>query len=245
MGVFTTDGLIIKEQKVKESDRLITILTKDKGIIRAFAPRAMSIRSKNVSATQLLAYSRLTIFEGRDTYKINEAASHDIFMDLRRDVSALFLAGYLCELVYTLSPMEEDSQEYLNLILRALYLMSKKTLPLSQIKSVCELRLCTFSGYMPNLECCGGCGGSSENMFFDATGGGLLCSNCNKYGSIPLSSGVLSAMRYIISAESGKEFSFKLSDAGLSTLGEICEKFTLSQTERGYKSLDMYKNMEG
>ena len=35
-----TQGLIIKEQTIGESDRLVTVLTRDNGVLRAFARRA-------------------------------------------------------------------------------------------------------------------------------------------------------------------------------------------------------------
>lgn len=245
MAVFTTDGLIIREQKTGESDRLVTILTADKGLIRAFAPRALNIKSKNVGATQLLAYSRMTVFQGRDTYKINEAASIEVFMPLRSDMDALFLAGYLSELARTLAPQEEPARDFLQLMLRALYLLSNKTLSPAQIKAVVELRMCTLSGYMPNLDNCGRCGAIDGQMYFDAVGGTVVCENCRRGGDLPLSGGVLAAMRHIESAQDGKEFSFKLPREGIEMLGRITERFTLAQTDRNYKSLELYNSMQG
>ena len=49
-----TDGLVIMERTVGESDRLVTLLTREEGIIRAFSPLAKTLKSKQGSATQLL-----------------------------------------------------------------------------------------------------------------------------------------------------------------------------------------------
>ena len=48
---FTTDALVIKEMSVGESDRLVTLFTRDYGLIRAFAAGAKSVRSKKGAAT--------------------------------------------------------------------------------------------------------------------------------------------------------------------------------------------------
>ena len=117
MSLTTTKGLIIKEQKVGEADRLVTVLTEDLGLIRAFAPGALKIKSRNVSATSLLSYSELTIYQSRDTYKINEAKSIEIFFGLRNDIAALSLAGYFCELLMNLAPVFENAENYLRLTL--------------------------------------------------------------------------------------------------------------------------------
>ena len=61
-----TQGLIIREQTVGESDRLVTVLTRDAGVVRAFARRAKNLKDSKSAATQLLCYSRLSIFKGRE-----------------------------------------------------------------------------------------------------------------------------------------------------------------------------------
>ena len=60
-----TEGLVIREGSVGESDRLVTLLTKDEGVLRAFARRAKTVRSAQNSGTQLLCYSEFSIFKGR------------------------------------------------------------------------------------------------------------------------------------------------------------------------------------
>ena len=67
-----TQGLIIKEQTIGESDRLVTVLTRDNGVLRAFARRAKNLKDSKSAATQLLCYSRLSVFKGRDKYIIDE-----------------------------------------------------------------------------------------------------------------------------------------------------------------------------
>ena len=99
-----TQGLIIKEQTVGESDRLVTILTRDEGVVRAFARRAKNLKDSKNAGTGLLCYSRLKLSRGRDTYNVNEAFPIEIFFELRQDVTALALAQYFCQLAGELVP---------------------------------------------------------------------------------------------------------------------------------------------
>ena len=99
-----TQGLIIKEQTVGESDRLVTILTRDEGVVRAFARRAKNLKDSKNAGTGLLCYSRLKLSRGRDTYNVNEAFPIEVFFDLRRDITALALAQYFCELARSVAP---------------------------------------------------------------------------------------------------------------------------------------------
>ena len=64
----TTKGIVIREQTVGESDRLVTLLTADFGIVKAFVRRANNIKNKNVSSTSLFAYADFSLYKGKDAY---------------------------------------------------------------------------------------------------------------------------------------------------------------------------------
>ena len=76
----TTDALIIRENNnIGEADRFVTALTRDFGVVRASARGARNIKSRNASATQLLSYSRLTLYRGREKYIIDDVEPIRIF----------------------------------------------------------------------------------------------------------------------------------------------------------------------
>ena len=85
----TTQGLIIKEISVGESDRLVTLFTREYGILRAYAPGAKSIKSKKGTATSLLTYSNFTIQRKKDTLRIYEASPIAVFFSMGSDIEAL------------------------------------------------------------------------------------------------------------------------------------------------------------
>ena len=168
-----TQGLIIKEQAVGESDRLVTILTKDEGVVRAFARRAKNLKDSKNAATGLLCYSRLKLSKGRDTYNVNEAFPIEVFFGLRKDVTALALAQYFCQLAVELVPEGVESSEYLRLVLNALHFLCQGTRPQPLLKAIVELRMVSEAGYMPNLAYCANCGAyQAERMYFKKSTGG-------------------------------------------------------------------------
>lgn len=242
-----TNGLIIKEQNIGEADRLITILTKDHGLIRAFVRGAKNIKSRSLSSTQLLCYSDLALFKRKDSYVVDSAEPIEVFFDLRNDIERLSIALYLAEVSAELSPQEENAQEYLRLLLNALYLLCRgKRNPLI-IKSALELRALCESGYMPDLLACSKCGEyESETMYFEVSIGTLLCEKCGEEGrAIRISKGVVSAMRYIIYSEIDKVFDFNLSQNGAKLLSNVTERYLIEQTQRNYKALDFYYSVYG
>ena len=193
-----TKAIVIKENNVGETDRLVTMLTEKAGVIRAFARGARNVKSKALSATRLFCYSEMSIWASSDKYVIREAQSIEVFFGLRGDMANIALASYFSQLLMELAPSEEDSAHYLRLMLNCLHFLEKGTKPAAQIKSIFELRLLSMAGYMPAIEACVGCGAfESARMYFDVQSGEVMCEKCH-VGGVPLSISVVSAMRYII-----------------------------------------------
>lgn len=243
----TTDGLIIREQQTGEDDRLVTILTRDNGVLRAFVRGAKRIKSRSQSSTSLFAYGNFSIYRGKDAYSVDEARPIEIFFDLRNNIEALALAQYFCELAGELAPVEDDAADYLRLMLNALHMLSKNKKPHSQLKAIVELRMMSLAGYMPDLTVCGDCGKDSKDTFyFSPVEGQIFCGDCLKnHTCLELSSSVLSAMRYICLCEDGKLFSFTLSEENMNYLSFVTGEFIKSQTRKTFKTLDFYNTMKG
>lgn len=241
-----TDGLIIKEQAVGESDKLVTVLTADLGVIRAFVKRGRSIKSRMGASTGLLCYSHLTVFNNKGTYYIDEATAAEVFFGLRSDIARTALAQYFCDVCMHIGVEESSTPEVLRLMLNCLYFLADGKRTPEQIKPVLELRLMAYSGFSPDLTACCECGATDGEMLFDVRGGVLICGGCcggNTVGRMRISAGVAAAMRHIAYCDFSKLFSFTLSDEGLKRLGEVTEQYLAVQTDRRFKTLDFYKSL--
>ena len=246
----TTDALIIRENnKIGEADRFVTALTREFGVVRASARGARSIKSRASSATQLLSYSRLTLYRGREKYIIDDAEPLRVFFELRADIEKLALAQYFCELAGVLAPREEPAEDFLRLMLNALHFLGNGKRDPRQVKAVTELRMLALAGFMPDLLACAGCGAfEGEEMWFSLQEGLLLCGRCRaarpQTGLTPMPGNVLAAMRHIVYSPFESCFSFTMADEGLSRLSRQTEGFLLAQLGRGFKTLDFYHSLD-
>ena len=241
----STRGIIIREQTVGESDRLVTILTSEFGIVKAFVRRAKSVKSKNMSATSLFAYSEFTLYRSKDAFVADNAKAIEIFFPLRQNIERLSLAQYFAQLALELAGEEQPADEMLRLILNAFHLLCAGEKSPKLIKAAFELRILCLGGYMPSLVACAQCSNySAERMFFDFDSASIYCCSCAvPQGAIPVSSGVLSAMRFICFSDLKKIFSFSLSEENLKALGEITEKFLLFCCKCRFTTLEFYKGL--
>lgn len=239
-----TDGVVIREKGTGESDRFVTLLTRDYGVLHAFARGAKSLKSEKQSGTQLFAYADFTVSRGKDAFIVTEARAREVFYKLRENVEHLALAQYFCELSGLLAPEETPAEEYLRLLLNALYLLTTGKRPQPFLKAVMELRLMSISGYMPDLVGCAKCGTyTDDEMFFDRREGCLYCRGCADHGE-PLTAGVLAAMRHICYSEPDKVFSFTLSDDGLRKLANLTQGYMHTHLNRTFKTLQFYNQIK-
>ena len=239
---------MIREQSIKEQDKLITVLPRSDGLIRAFIHGAKSIKSPKSTASGLLTYSRFSIYKGRDSYIIDECYAQEVFMPLRKDVEKLALAQYFCELAGELAPEGENAEEQLRLTLNSLHFLCQGSKPLSLIKSTFELRMLTLAGYMPNLVCCDSCGCyEHEDMRFLPQKGLIVCGDCcGKYSGaqIRIGLGVTRAMRHCVYSEFSKLFAYSLKEEAQPRLEAVSEEYLKMQISKTFQTLEFYKMLK-
>lgn len=244
---FKTKGLILRQQNIGERDKLVWALTESHGVIRAFARGAKSIKSAKSAGTSLLVYSDLSIFEGRDSYSIDEAVAIEQFIGLRSDVENMSLAQYFAELCLNLCPTGQEAPEHLRLTLNSLYLLANRKRPPLQVKACFEMRLITLTGYMPDLVMCADCGEyESAEMVFVPHTGKLYCAGCADQSGVQgvrLPAAAVTALRHTVYADFEKLFSFELKEELLPLLSFAGERYIACMTQKDYPTLQFYKQL--
>ena len=241
-----TDGIVLKEVKTGESDRILTILTRAEGLISASAKSSLRLKNKLSSATGLLCWSDFTFFNGKTMYSINEAQSKNVFFELRNDIEVLSIAMYLAELTSNLAAEEIQTEDCLELLIAAFKQLCKaKQLPIL-IKSAFELKLLSMTGYMPDLIACNDCGKYESDIFyFDISNGSLLCEDCirKQHLTANITSPVLAAMRYIVFSDATKIYNFTLGKKNTAYLNGITDAFVQYHLDKPMKSHQFLSNL--
>lgn len=241
----TTQAIVLRVTDYNDRDALLTVLSRDHGKLTV---KARGLRRKNsplIAPCQLLSYGEFTLFEYRGQYTINEAHSIELFQGLRRDLTKLSLGTYFAQVSEVLSQEDLPNPELLSLVLNSLYALDKLGKSEMLIKASFELRSASIAGYTPDLFGCHICG-SQTPAYFDISGGSVLCDACRSHAAgirLPLSPGVLEAMRYIVYCEPKKLFSFEIGEDSLEQLSGISESYLTTQLERGFSTLDFYKSL--
>ena len=247
METFVTLGLVLKETRYKESDRILTILTPGLGVISASAQSSLRLKSKLFSACGLFCYSEFTLVPGRNMYTVREAAVKNVFHGISSSIEGMSLAMYLAEMAAALTPTGQEAERELRLLLNCLYMISEHKADLRAIKAVFELRTMSECGFLPQLVCCRDCGtyDAGDAFYLDVQEGHLLCAVCAaKQGkTCNLDQGALYALRHICLVDDKKIFAFKISVGSLEKLSAVAERYALTHMDKPLKSYDFLKTL--
>ena len=241
----TIQAIVLRDTDYNDRDALLTVLSRDHGKLTV---KARGLRRKNsplIAPCQLLAYGEFTLFEYRGQYTVNEAHSIELFQPLHRDLGKLSLGTYFAQVADVLSQEDMPNPELQSLLLNCLFALSRLNEPEWKVKAVFELRAVSLGGYMPDLFGCHVCGSQTPDKF-DISEGLLECTRCRQLGGgirMPVTQGVLEAMRYICLCDPKKLLSFQIGQENLEKLCNLTEAYLTTQLERGFSTLDFYKSL--
>ena len=244
----TVKGLVLRQVRYKEADRILTLLTAEQGKLTVKARGALRRGSKMAAASQDLCWSEFTLFGNRGRWTADEGSSLEQFLGLREDISQLALGAYFAEVLDTVCPEEQPAGPALQLALNALYALSRGIYTPEQVKAVFELRLMCLEGFQPEVGVCGVCGRADmDGPMFSPASGMTHCAGCAPGAagaSVALDGPALEAMEHIVQAEPRKEFSFAIPEPSLERLGRAAELFVRYQLDRNFYSLDYWKSVK-
>ena len=242
-----TRGIVLRQTETKEADKILTLLTAERGKISVIARGARRKSCKYAACAQVLAYSEWTLYQKGEWYYANEASPLELFSGLQTDLTALSLGFYFAELAEAVTTPEQEAGELLRHLLNGLYALSALHKPPQLVKPAFEFKLLSLAGYEPLADGCAYCGAETpEKPMLDVQQGVVHCMTCGageSGRSLPLDGGGLAALRHVLYGDPKRLYSFQLEEEALRRFGAAGEAFVTAQLERGFRTLDFYKSL--
>jgi DNA repair protein RecO (recombination protein O) len=113
---YKATGINLKSMPLGEADRLVTILTREYGLVRAVAPGVRKQNSKLGARSGLFVVNELLLAKGRSLDKITQAETLESYPGLSKDLSKLAASQYLAELVLCYALSEQPQEELFELL---------------------------------------------------------------------------------------------------------------------------------
>lgn len=172
-------GMVLTAMPVNDYDKRITILTKERGKITAFARGARRPSSQLLAATNPFAFGEFEVFEGRNSYNVTKANIQNYFRELVLDLDAASLAFYFAEFAEYYCQENNDEREMLKLLYQSFRALENSRYSKELVRAVFELKAITINGEGPQVFACMHCPCERRPVFlFDEKGRHLLQNLC-------------------------------------------------------------------
>ncbi|AFY43176.1 DNA repair protein RecO [Nostoc sp. PCC 7107] len=155
---YKATGINLKTQVLGESDRIVTILTREFGLIRAVAPGARKHNSSLGGRSGMFVVNELLIAKGRSLDKITQAQTLKTYPGLAKDLGKLAAGQYLAEIVLCQALSEQPQEELYELLNE--YLHHLESLPKAATSAVYAslalgvFQLLVLAGLTPQVQVC-------------------------------------------------------------------------------------------
>jgi DNA repair protein RecO (recombination protein O) len=246
MAYLKIKGIVTREVNFGETDKILTVLTGEHGLISVFVKGARKGKSGNAASASLLCYSEFTLYKGKTMYSANDINICESFYEIRNDIDAFFYACYFAEIVNAIAQEEDESEDLLKLLLNSLYYLTRKNKKL--IKSIFEMRSMMYTGVAPCVNVCVLCGKAfadeNEASAFSYEHAGIICYDCNcskqdLNNDVKIMPATALALRHIVFSNEEGLFSFGVSETVQKELSAITEEYVRVCTDKKFKSLNV------
>lgn len=174
MSLHKDRAVVLRTWKLGESDRILSLLTKDGGKVRAVAKGVRKSSSKIGGRVEPFSELSVILWKGKgDLQTLSQAETLAANAALHGDLQRLVKASTVVEVVDNIALEEQNSSALFTLCTRALSALNAQDSP--AFLAVFFLRLLTLEGFDPQLEVCEVCGGREALVFFEPESGEVRC----------------------------------------------------------------------
>lgn len=198
--VYRTEAVVLRRHDLGETDRILTLYSREHGKVRAVAKGIRKPTSRKAGHLELFMRSDVLVARGRSLDIITQAEMVDGYQPLRADLVRATYAAHFVELLDAFTEEADPSLALYRLLVNGLHWLSV-TSDLQRTARYYELSLLEIAGYRPELFRCVVCGDEIQpvDQFYSVELGGAVCPKCGQmHGSArPLSLTALKVLRYL------------------------------------------------
>jgi DNA repair protein RecO (recombination protein O) len=243
MALYRDQAVVLRTHKLGEADRIITLLTREHGRIKAIAKGVRRTKSRFGARLEPASYVDLQLYTGRTFDTITQAEAIENYGDvLSSDYQNWTVASAILEAAerFTMAEHEPALQQYL-LVVGSLKALSEKKYDSSLILDAYLLRSLSVAGYAPSLTICSRCDAPGPHKFFSLQGGGSVCVTCKPCASATPSEATLSLMSDLLTGNWETAMASELRNRGEAS--GLIAAYLQWHLERGLRSLPLVERI--
>ena len=177
---YPTEAILLAARDWSAADRMVTLFSREYGIITAMAYGVRKPKSKLSGGLQPFTHLNLLMANARGMDSVKQCEVETSFRELREDLTKLAYANFIAELTLGLWPERQTEAAAFEMLLAVFSLLVKRNPRIAALAGAWQLM--ALAGYQPEYEYCAQCG-STLNLpaCFTFNAGGATCQACSPY----------------------------------------------------------------
>lgn len=210
---YTVTGMVLSAAPVGDYDKLVVLLTRERGKIRAFARGARRPGSALMAAANAFAFGEFQIYEGRTSYTMSQASIQNYFGELMTDFEGACYGQYFLEFADYYTRENADGSDFLKLAYQSLRALLVPSLPRKLVRYIYELKAMTYSGECPQTF--------------------------EQFSDWNLNPSTEYALQYVVAASMEKLYTFLLTEEVFAEFARVVTWLRKHYVEHRFKSLEI------
>jgi len=205
--------MVIKSMPISDYDRRITILTKERGKIGAFAKGARRQGSRFMAPTNPFSFGTFKLYEGKNSYNVADIQIQNYFQQLREDFEGAYYGMYFLEMADYYTRENNDEGQVLKLLYQSLRALTHPAFKKQLVQAVYEIKMLGVNGEFPGIL-------HSEKLHQDT----------------------IYAITYVVESPVEKLYTFSLSEEVLGEFAAIAGEYREKYIGKQFNSLEILEN---
>ena len=235
MPLYRDEAIVLRTHKLGEADRIVTMLSRQHGQIRAVAKGVRRTASKFGSRLEPFMAVDIQLFEGRTLDTVSQVETIGAYgREIMADYASYTAAHAMVEVAERLTADVGSTQQYL-LLMGALRSLSRAEHDPGLTLDSYLLRALALSGWAPNFDNCVSCGKPGPHSGFVMQTGGVVCSDCRPPGAATLDEESVQLLGALLSGD--WDYAEAASARAKANASGIVAAYSQWHIERGLRSL--------
>ncbi|WP_068432363.1 DNA repair protein RecO [Piscicoccus intestinalis] len=184
MPLYRDAAIVLRTHKLGEADRIITLLARERGLVRAVAKGVRRTKSRFGARLEPGMVVDAQLYEGRSLDTVTQVEvlapyGHDI----ARDYGAWTAGAAMLETAERLCESRESARPQFTLLAGGLAALAGREHDAGLVLDAYLLRSLAMAGWAPSFHDCAKCGATGPHKAFNIASGGCVCPSCRTPGS--------------------------------------------------------------
>jgi DNA repair protein RecO (recombination protein O) len=171
------EGIVIRTTDYGETNKIVTLYTREWGKVGAMARGAKKPNSRLSSITQLFTHGYFLIQRGTGLGSLQQGETVSSIRSIGEDIFLTAYASYIVELTDKCTEEKKPNPYHFELLLQTLHYMNEGYDP-DILMNIYEMKMLNVLGLYPILNQCSVCGSTDGHFSFSIREGGFICHRC-------------------------------------------------------------------